>query len=242
MSKEFKNLLIKDINLMYLGLELLKKELNNNIEDDDISGAVKEKIALLHTSTELMTERFAPEHLNRKKENQKERLHTAKNKIRELEDKMGKETSIADIPTAAAALTKCVREKMLKEGLYVSPSVSIVDYGINITIEHIKMDYDKPDYVRSEESLKEINLANAQHKESFHNNFDNSDLKDPEKIKMSSKNIEFIESLMSDVNGLLFELTDVSSGEFSDDFNSIEKMSFYYSMSSNSFPKMYFGD
>ena len=62
------------------------------------------------------------------------------------------------------------------------------------------------------------------------------------KIKMTVKNIEIIQNVLSNIHSHAFELKSVSNGRFNEDFDLIDDMKFYLSTSNFSFPKMYYGD
>lgn len=243
-DKEIKDLLIEDVQHINLGFSLLNQQLKKEINEKEISTDLKKKIALLNNSINLISKKYIPEHIEGKEANNKSQIRIANDKIRELENRLGKNTSISDIPKLLGYLKNKISEKLKNLGLYCSPEVTFNEYGINIKLKYIKLNQDDIRYSQNEEDLKNIQLENIKYKESFFKTFDvsptekNKDIK----IKMTIKNIEIIQKVLSDINGYTFELESVSNGKFNEDFDLIDNMKFYLSTNSFSFPKMYYGD
>lgn len=254
-EKTFKELLKEDANHAAMGVSLLRqkieKDMQNDIdndieiEDQVISSDVKQSIALLHTTTDLMAKRFAPEHMQGKENAKKSDLYIANEKIRELQNQIGKESSLETIPHIAKSLAEEIRTKMENIGLWVSPDVSITEYSVLVELKHIGKASHDTRYARDEEDLLETKEQNKELDAAFNSNFDivDEDVNSfREKIKITSRNINKIKDVMFDINNLSFSLDSLSNGRFNDTFDAIDSMSFNLSLDHIVFPKMYYGE
>lgn len=243
-DNKIKDLLIEDIKNINLGVYLLNEQVKKEVNENEISIELKKKLALLNNSMELVSKKYILSHLEGRKENKKSEIRVANDKIRELENKLGKNTSISDIPKLLNYLKSEINEKLENLGLYCSPKIIFNEYGINIKLKYIKLKQDDIRYSQNEDDLENIKLKNIRYKESFYKNFDVSDTeKNKEiKIKMTIKNIEVIQKILSNINGYSFELESISNDKFNCDFDLIDNMKFYLSINNFSFPKMYYGD
>lgn len=243
-EKDFKDLLEDDVNHALMSMNLLRRQVKLEEDKSEISNAIKQKIALVHMTTEQMVKRFVPEHLKGKNNAEKNRIREANEKIRELEKQIGKDINVADMPKFVKAISAEIRKKCEDLGLWVAPEVSVSEYSINIDLKHIGKAGSDIRYAMNEDEIEEIKEKNFKHKVAFEKNFDVSEEKQwrREKIKMTSRNISMIKNVMHDINNISFQLDFVSNGEINEGFNTIETMKFSVSIDSIAFPKMYYGD
>lgn len=243
-DKQMKDFFIEDINHINLGVHLLNEQLKKEMNENELSDSLKKKLALLNSSIELMSKKHIPEHLEGKQAAEKSQIRIANEKIRELENKLGKSMDLSDIPKLLGSLKEEIREKTELLGLYCNPEIKFNEYGIDVKLKYIKLKQSDLKYAKNEKELNSLKLKNVKLKESFYENFDVSPIKKNTdiKIKMTLKNIEVIQKVLSDINSYNFELKSVSNGRFNEDFDLIDDMKFYLSTSNFSFPKMYYGD
>ncbi len=243
-DKQMKDFFIEDINHINLGIHLLNEQLKKEMNENEVSDSLKKKLALLNSSIELMSKKHIPEHLEGKKAAEKSQIRIANDKIRELENKLGKSISLSDIPKLLSALKTEITEKTEQLGLYCSPEVNFHEYGIDVKLKYIRLKQNDLKYAKNEKEIEELKLKNTKLKESFYENFDVSPTEKNEdiKIKMTVKNIEIIQNVLSNIHSHTFELKSVSNGRFNEGFDLIDDMKFYLSTSNFNFPKMYYGD
>ena len=110
-DKKMKDFFIEDINHINLGVHLLNDQLKKEMNENEVSDSLKKKLALLNSSIELMSKKHIPEHLEGKKAAEKSQIRIANDKIRELENKVGKSISLSDIPKLLGSLKTEITEK-----------------------------------------------------------------------------------------------------------------------------------
>ena len=249
--------LFSSLKSSFLGVELLKNELNNvskqnndqikHIESIISSGSsydpkelpvlddlkLKELLSMQTTFTRCMVKEYIPESEQNEIDDLKLKLKKANEDNIRLKNEKASNISSSDISSFLSLFNNDLDNHLQKYGINKFIEISISQYGLNIKLNHMKFQIDNNcKYLNQSEIKEQINkneIRIKQLKESFDLNIE----EDNYQLIFNQKNINKLIEIFNEFN-TEFTLVESSTNRFNDSVNINVINSLHFSLSLNS--------